>query len=141
MKTQKEIVEKIEAEKDGDFFGFFTNDLMSYLDFEHVKPYLKEGVTEDQWEPEKLDRESILAKMHNYMEFAWEKANNFRGLSAGRSIDHYRAWIFLLGDENKFKSLPDYQYYGKDKLVEICEEYGWDSDRWDDGVRLNEEPY
>ena len=71
------------------------------------------------------------------MEFAWDKANNCRGISASRSIDHYSVWIWLLGDEDKLSDIRDYEYYGKPQLVEICELYGWDHSKWDDGVRTN----
>lgn len=84
------------------------------------------------------DRESILNEMLDYMSFAFEKANNFRGISASRSMSHYSAWTWLIGDD--FGNLLDYEYYGKDNLVEICEKYGWDHSQWDDGVRLNDEP-
>ena len=78
-------------------------------------------------------------KMKEYMEFAWEKANEFRGLSAMRSMHHYTAWTWLLGDD--FGNLLQYDYYGKDNLIRICEHYGWDHTKWDDGVRSNTEIY
>ncbi len=31
----------------------------------------------------------------------------------------------------------DYEFYGKDNLVRICDLYGWDSSQWDDGRRVN----
>lgn len=74
--------------------------------------------------------------MLDYMEFAWDKANNGRGISAMRSMHHYMAWTWMLGDD--LGNLLDYQYYGKDNLVKICKHYGWDHAKWDDGVRRNE---
>ena len=139
MRTQEEIVAKIEEVKKTDFFGAKTGDLIGFLDFEHAKPYLKPDTTPDQWEQSPLTREAVLKEMEDYMEFAWDKANGFRGLSASRSMDHYSTWIWLLGDEDKLGDLSDYQYYGKDNLVKICEHYGWDSSKWDDGVRANSE--
>ena len=35
------------------------------------------------------------------MTFAWDKANNERNLSAGRSINHFEVWLWLLGDEGR----------------------------------------
>lgn len=77
--------------------------------------------------------------MIEYMPFAWEKANNCRGLSAGRSLAHYTAWLWLDGDNEIWPTLEDYEYYGKDKLVEICNYLGIDSKQWDDGIRKNSE--
>lgn len=139
MRTQKQIVDKIESIKKNDFFGFQTSDLVFHLEYEHAKQYLNEGVTADQWKQMSPDRDSILKEMQDYMPFAWDKANNFRGLSAGRSMSHYMAWVWLAGDEANFGDLEDYEYYGKDNLVRICKFYGWDSSQWDDGVRSNSE--
>ncbi len=93
----------------------------------------------DEWEPS--SDESIRKEAVDYMEFAWDKANNFRGLSAGRSMDHFTSWLWLLGDNEIWSSLQQYEYYGKDNLRRICEFLGLDADQWDDGVRLNSEPY
>lgn len=137
MRTQQEILERIKGLND--VLGFQECDLISYLTFENARPFLKDGTTEKEWAPEELTREGILKRMLEYMPFAWEKANGFRGLSAGRSMAHYTAWVWLLGDEEVFGDLEDYEYYGKDNLVRICEHYGWNPDQWDDGVRRNSE--
>ncbi len=137
VRTQDEIVTEIERIKKDDFFGFKTTDLLGYLDFDHAKQYLKPECTEKDWEQSPSDRDSILLEMEKYMDFAWDKANNERGLSAGRSMAHYTAWVWMIGDEDKFGDLEEYQYYGKDNLRKLCETYGWDADQWDDGVRHN----
>jgi hypothetical protein len=137
MRSQSEIVSRIESINEGDFFGFRTSDLVYFLDFEHAKPYLQPTVTAATWTPNPSDRDSILKAMEEYMEFAWDKANNGRGISAGRSMDHYTEWVWMLGDEDVIGDLREYEYYGKDNLVKLCEHYGWDHTKWDDGVREN----
>jgi len=141
MRTQEEIIERIKDLKGTDFFGFQIYELYLALDHEHVKPFLKEGVEEKDWEQTIKNDEDVKKTMIDYMEFAWEKANNCRGISASRSISHYKAWLWLLGDVvfNQFDDLEDYEYYGKDKLVEICVFLGIDSNKWDDGRRVNSE--
>lgn len=141
QRTQAEILARIEERKPEDYFGFEISDLIGYLDYEHAKPYLKEEVTPDQWDPnrEPGDRQSILKRMLEYMPFAWEKANDMRGLSASRTMSHCMAWVWLLGDDEYFGDLTEYTNYGKDHLVKICEHYGWDSSQWDDGMRVNGE--
>ena len=136
-RTQEEIVEKLERVKQDDFFGFKTTDLLGYLDYEHAKPYLKEGCTKEEWGLKLNDRESILAEMKDYMPFAWDKANNQRGISAGRSMAHYNVWVWMLRDEEVFGDLEEYQYYGKDNLRKLCDTYGWDANQWDDNIREN----
>ena len=139
IRTQEEIVSRIEEIKDGDFFGFQTGDLIQCLDYDHAKPYLKEDCTKEDWDEDRTEftRDYIINKMENYMPFAWDKANNCRGISAGRSMDHYTAWMWLIGDDGKLGDLLDYQFYGKDNLVAICNLYGWDHSKWDDGTRTN----
>ncbi len=136
-RSQADIVSRIEAIKSTDFFGFRTSDLIGFLDFEHAKPYLKPEATAANWTAISSDRNSVLKTMEDYMDFAWEKANDCRGISAGRSMAHYTEWVWMLGDENLFGNLERYEYYGKDNLVKLCQHYGWDHTKWDDGERIN----
>jgi len=139
MRTQEEILKKIEDVAEEDFFGFMRGDLLGYLTYENARPFLKPEVTVDQWENAPNDRDSIVSVMLEYMPFAWEKANSCRGISAARSMQHYKIWTWMIGDEDAFGDLNDYEFYGKDNLVKICNHYGWDSSQWDDGVRVNSE--
>lgn len=143
MRTQQEIIDKMKAVEDNDFFCTIRSDLLNYLDYPNAKPFLKPEATEEEWNKAKstLTRENVLKEMLDYMPFAWDKANNFRGLSAGRSMDHYTAWVWLLGDEDvaAIGDLKGYEFYGKDNLVKLCQRYGWDAKQWDDGVRKNSE--
>ena len=84
MRTQQEILDRIKKRKDKDVFGFEWPYYAGALTFENVKPFLKDGVTEDDWDQD--TEEGIKKQAIEYMEFAWEKANDCRGLSAGRSI-------------------------------------------------------
>jgi hypothetical protein len=77
--------------------------------------------------------------MHDYMSFAWDKANNCRGLSAGRSIDHMKAWLWLLGESEMAAKIAHFSHYGKPQLRAICERFGWDWRAWDDGEWRNNE--
>ena len=135
IRTDEEILARVEEVKDRDWMGFERNDLIIYLPFDKARPFLVEGTTEDEWETLDRSRESVLKTMLDYMPFAWDKANNKRGFSAGRSMSHYAAWTWMAGDD--FGNLTDYECYGKDHLRKICNHYGWDADQWDDGVRDN----
>lgn len=131
IRTDEEILERIEEQQKKDAFGFMIPDLISVLPFEKAKPYLKKEATEKDWNPPNpRDRESILETMKDYMPFAWDKANNERGLSAARSLCHFASWIWLIGDEDKFDDLYEYDDYGKPHLRAICEYYDWDHSQW-----------
>ena len=137
MRTESEIIARIEARKDADIFGFEWPYYLSSLPFEAAKPYLKPEATGDDWKVKTLDE--IRAEAIDYMAFAWDKANNCRGISANRSIMHYQAWLWLLGEDWGDTLMDDYEFYGKPQLVRICEYFGLDSKKWDDGIRSNNE--
>lgn len=135
MRTQEEILNRIkEVEKD-DFFGFQRTDLVCYLDFENAKPFMKDGVTADEWHKEIKSPKEV---MIDYLPFAWEKANDKRSLSASRSMCHYTSWLWLDGDEELHKTLSDYEFYGKPQLIEILKYLGVDHRQYDDGIREND---
>ena len=123
-RTDEEILKRIEYMKAKDYIGFGRNDLISRLSFEAVKPFLKEGITEDQWKPLPKDRESIIEEMKAYMPFAIGKAVNQRGISAERSLCHYWSWTWLIGDEDW--DFSDYDSYGINELKAICDRYGFE---------------
>jgi len=137
MRTQEEIVKRFGERKKNDMFGFEISEYIKYLDYEHAKPFLKDGTKEKDWEPEKV---TPAEKIKDYMKFAWEKANGCRGISAGRSLSHMVAWLWLDGQDKFLKewhNLEDYEYYGKPQLIAICKLYGIDWKQYDDGVRTN----
>ena len=134
-RTDDEILARIDFIKSRDSSGFESRDLVTCLDFQTAKREFDVNAEESAWEVVSREPVDVIARMRDYMPFAWDKANNRRGLSAGRSMSHYSAWTWLAGDN--LGNLLDYEFYGKDKLVLICNHYGWDSSKWDDGVRTN----
>lgn len=81
-------------------FPFRFEDLVLFLPYEYAKEFLKPEVTEIEWEKDvlSLDKELITNKIIDYLPFAFEKAEDERGLSAMRSIEYLKAWLFLFGD-------------------------------------------
>lgn len=140
MRTQDEILERFKACSGDDIFGFESHEYLRAMTKETVESlrgnFLKEDADLSELKPDLIDDESILKQCIEYMPFAWEKANNGRGISASRSLAHYKAWLWLLG-EDSFDGVTDYQYYGKDNLIKICEYLNLDSSNWDDGIRTN----
>lgn len=136
MRTDEEILARIKEIQGRDVLGYECSDLILKLPFEVAKQFLEKGTTKEEYgEPSLRDRESMIKEITNYMPFAWEKANDCRGLSAGRSMSHFNAWIWLAGDD--LGDLTEYQFYGKDNLVKICNLYELDHKQWDDGKRVN----
>jgi hypothetical protein len=142
-RTQKEIVDRINDRKAADIFGFEWGEYLGYLDYDHAKPFIKEGTTAEEWAaPPACTKEALVEVMRDYMEFAWGKANDMRGISANRSVEHYIAWLWLAGEDDFGAEVEqeyedNYQHYGKEILIMICERYGWDYSKWDNGERTN----
>jgi hypothetical protein len=134
-RSQTEIAARLREQSKG--FNFATNDLLEHLEYEYAKEFLKTDVTPERWAEIQVGRKPIREQMVEYMPFAWEKANNCRGLSACRSIQHYQNWLWLIGQDQLAVDIEHYEYYGKPQLIRICEFLGLDAQTWDDGVRTN----
>jgi len=130
MRTDEEILSRIQAVLEDDVFGYQVSDLRSCLPFEVVKDHLPAG-TIDRWTPQPRDREGVLSSMRQYMPFAVEKATHHRGLSADRSLSHYSAWVWLLGDAD-YDAIDweAYEKYGAPVLKQLCDrfEFPWPAD-------------
>lgn len=152
MRTKEEIIKRIEERKSNDIFGWEIGELIQCLPFEEAEKYLSkqndrvvvidgsEKPNKDTWKQDSYLYIDVLERMQNYMNFAWEKANDCRGLSASRSYMHYLAWIWLAGDEITLSDIfntSNYKYYGKLQLVRICEHYGWDWKKFDNDIWIN----
>lgn len=137
-RTGDEVLARINARKDGDVFGFEWPIYLEVLTFEQARPFLKADATGADW-PAPKGLAQIREDAIKYMEFAWEKANNCRGISANRSISHYQAWLWLLGEDWGDKLMDNYEFYGKPQLERVCQFFGLDSKKWDDGIRSNTE--
>jgi len=125
MRTPQEILARIAVVKDRDFFGTETDDLLFYLDFEHAKSFLQPEATDEDWgKPSRVDP---LEAATEYLEFAFEKCLGHRGLSAARSISHFKAWFWLAGDDDTLAFLEDeshYPNYGAPMLLKIANVLG-----------------
>lgn len=133
MRTPQEIIVKIRELKSKDFFGFRVQDLALHLEKDDVLQFCKPDADLSNWKALPTDEESVKGEILEYMPFAWEKANNNRGLSAARSIDHMGAWLWLLGLDKAAEQIREYNMYGKPQLRAICEAFEWDWRQWDDG--------
>ena len=141
-RTQQEILNRIEYVKSRDVLGFEGSDLIEFLDFENAKEYLKEEyVKKVEAGSEKWEQPNPVSLIKEYLPFAWDKANNCRGLSAERSLCRFAAWLWMDGvEEEEIKPLvEDYSYYGKPELVKISEKYGVNWKELDNGKWVKSE--
>ena len=94
----------------------------------------------ETWNPKPYNKQSVTNQIKSYLEFAWDKANNMRGLSAARSMMHFSNWFYMFGNEDTdilVRELLEYEYYGKPWLAIISELFDIDWSSLDDGCWAN----
>lgn len=128
MRTQEEIMARIESIKGADFFGFETGDLIEALGWEHALKYIKPEKHEEakaSWGEPSTD-DDIKEQIREYIGFAYDKCVGHRGLSAGRSVDHFRAWCWLIGADEivAFIDAGNYRNYGAPVIKRVAEHFG-----------------
>jgi len=131
MKTTTEM-ERFMVDND-DMFGTVRDHLIPYLPWSSAKRFFaSDFVTaidsgSRAWIQETVALDAVKAEMDSYMPFALSKAREHRGLSSMRTIWHYRAWLFLLDDDDGVAFAEDesnYANYGVPILLWVCTKYG-----------------
>lgn len=69
-----------------------------------------------------LTKENVIAEMQEYIDFAFEKAHDMRGISANRSMWKFQQWLWVLEDEEI--DCTDFYDYGIQNLERIVKKYG-----------------
>lgn len=124
--------------------GWEVDVLLDYLNFDAAKPFLRDEVTREQWEaplgefagyggptdavrPVALtDSAHMLTAAEKYAEFGWGKIAGECSVSASRTIDKMRGWLWLLGwDPAEIIDSRDYGDYGAPQLTAVCEVLGF----------------
>lgn len=130
MRTQKEIIDRFNSVSGDDYLGFETCVLAEWLTYESVKELgvLVEGTTEKEWDKlyKEPTYENVLKRMKDYISFAYDKARGHRGISAYRSLAHYKSWVWLLDDgfsEEFDRMVERYTGYGIPILDKLNERY------------------
>lgn len=130
LRPVEDIISRIKNKENIDPFNFTLEVWLPFLTYEQLKyaDLMKESLTEEEWTKEvhtPYTRENVTQEMREYMPFAWEKAQNQRGLSANRSLIKMQAWMWLLMDDEGIKEMNQVEYapYGEPVLEYICKRY------------------
>jgi len=130
IRSEEEVIERLkklnDPNRDTDMLGFQREVLLEYLPFGIVSKYVNKGWVEenkDTWAPYPLTEEKVLEDAAGYMEFAWEKVLNHRGLSANRSVEKMMSYCWLLGCEDSI-NWDNYPQYGAPILDQVCWKLG-----------------
>lgn len=140
MRSQEEIRERIIATMPGDPLGLEWPEYVCAITKESAMALrgiaLQSGADLRDWRPVYSGDDKVLDRCKTYMEYAWSAANDRRTVQSERAMAHYRAWLWLLGEDGFDDMLiGPHSHYGKDALVKICAHLGLDSSQWDDGIR------
>lgn len=121
-RTQDEILARIRSIDSDDVFGFSREVLLTALDYEHVKPYLKDGLTAADWPSNDIEGDA-----REYLEFAVGKIIGHRGISAERSVSKLAEYAWLLGRDDVVDAMgaADYAQYGAPKVKAFADGLGW----------------
>lgn len=144
MRTQAELAQYIhDRVKEQDPLGWSAEALTDFIPYEHAKPFLREGYTEEEWNDafgpyqKPYTEEVVTEELVTYMNlFGFDKALNHRGISASRTVEKVRAWCYALGRMELVHVLSDerlYPQYGAPMLSTVAQEFGIpepDCDEW-----------
>lgn len=123
-----EILQRLNDESRKDLFGFESEIYLDFLPLDLVKQDLKpEYVKEiedgkEQWNVTSF--EDAVQDFLDYMNFAWDKAESERGISASRSISKLGAYLYCFGRKDLYELINDrslYEPYGAPALIAVCE--------------------
>jgi len=126
IRTQEQILVRIEQVSGDDWLGFAVEVLVDALDYEHAKPYLKEGVTAEAWSV-RLNGQTVEDQAKGYLEFAIGKIEDHRGISATRSVSKLTEYAWLLGRDDVVAAMDGAHYpqYGAPKVKAFADGMGW----------------
>lgn len=126
-RTQDEILARLRGfvSSHDDYFGFRSEVLLDALDYEHAQPYLKKGVTSEQWD--EVRTRDVEAAARRYLSFAIGKIVDHRALSAVRSVEKLSEFAWLMGRDDVVAAMnkAEYAQYGAPQVRAFAETLGW----------------
>lgn len=132
-RDQEEILFRINSLKGEDMFGFRQEVLGMFLVYDHIirwAPGIAKDVGLQQW-ADSCSRDPFL-ESRNYLEFAFSKAADHRGISAIRSVEKLYEYAWLMGRDDVCVAMEAAPYgkYGVPKLVAFAKGIGvsWPED-------------
>lgn len=133
-RTQDEILARLNDVADDDFLGFRFEVLVEALDYAHVKPFLQDDATAEDWAKQQVV--NIDETTLGYYTFAVGKIEDHRGLSADRSVTKLREFAWLLGRDDAVEAMDaaDHMNYGAPKVKAFAQAMGY---AWPDSTELN----
>lgn len=83
--------------KKADFFSELAGPCLAHLPFELVEPYLREGVTRDEWADEPWTDEKLQEDFAHYRDWWAQKVTDGRGISVYRGKAQFAVRMMVAG--------------------------------------------
>jgi len=146
MRTDQEILDRIQEMLKWNVAGLTYGDLSSYLPFEALKTLLSARVAAAIEErgvfpaQQPRDDQTIRGKIIHQLPSAWRDANNCNLLATQINLLNFSNLLWLLGDDffSQEIIIPG-DYFGKKALVIISEAVGFDWRELDDDIWVTED--
>lgn len=125
MRNPEDIKKFMEKPIVYDLFHVIAQDCIQCLPYEYAKEFLAKCVTADDWDVLfHRDDAEIINEIIKFLPLAYEKAKNQEVLTSIRSIHHFLAWFYCLGNDEMVSVIyymlhNDYKFYGMPILRRI----------------------
>lgn len=133
MKTRERVTEEIQGGRksgcefiDSRDYARLTPYFQSAEGFDMLGFSLKEGAEFE--ESKAWTRENIIEDLKGDVSFAFEKANNQRGISANLMYEVVKMWMWVFDDE--LADYDDYYDYGIPFLKQVAAKYELPDESW-----------
>lgn len=136
MKTIEEILsyqsQALDGRDSGRLAQFMTAEQLNQFGFSASEP--------EKWVATPLTRETVLECLKRDLDFAFEKALNMRGLSAGMMFSVIKMWMWVLDEHEDLVNWSDdnYAQYGLPYLKAVALRYNLENPIGDD---VGDEPH
>lgn len=127
-------IEEILSYESQSFDGRDLNRLADFMTVEQMQKFNLEVSNPNGWKTEELTRENVLKRLESDLAFAFEKALNKRGLSAGLMYGVIKMWMWVLDEHDDLVNWSDVNYaqYGLPYLKAVALRYGLPNEIGDD---------
>lgn len=127
-------IEEILSYESQSFDGRDLNRLADFMTVEQMQKFDLEVSNPDSWKTEELTRENVLKRLESDLAFAFEKALDKRGLSAGLMYGVIKMWMWVLDEHDDLVNWSDdnYAQYGLPYLKAVALRYGLPNEIGDD---------
>lgn len=143
VRPMSDVVAQLKADKppdlvEGSMFGFWIEVPLEFVTFDDAKAagILKPGA--EAWEAPLYTVASVTEGAQKYMEFAWGKVRDHRGISAVRSVEKIGMYMWLLMRDDVLRAMNEvgFAQYGAPKLKAACDLLKWPMPDGDGELRM-----